>query len=535
MEDKWRLINAPYLPVNPFHTRPLEPGQSHLLVGYQDLSAKWVRYLHQKDSRLILLKGQRGSGRTSLLRCLTEESNVAVHLEMYPDKEPSQAILHEIYATLVDYNLPVNRHDLVHKLVRKVSEMDHTIPLICLDYSEVPGQELSSLLTQLSVVFMRLPALVIVTSTDEQYDMLSDSVKERFDHIETVEPLDEGMLSELVTKRIEPLINFAWKPPSEFARKMVSETNGNVGKCIRLLREIFDKQDFEQLNGKQMETNVTLSPSVEEEPSVFETNLISEVDDNFIDATEVQESPQSEEIFELDLSENKKENTSFKQQMPLPFGVFRGLAKRNRDYAPNLPPKGKFKSQIIPSSNPTLEDGGAEFWSADGMELPIADGMNQEEIEYLPDADLHTSPPVIPSEEIPTPNNEIEDSGNLKNELADLIARASKSSLHELLSLLRSPTMGKKESHPLNIGVLRNLNKSETILIEVTSQRSISPSDARMLDRLNVKRARLSQICNRLLRAGILEVNTKEKSRFFSLSRDAKVQLIAWGLLEADI
>ena len=181
---------------------------------------------------------------------------------MYPDKEPSQAILHEIYATLVDYNLPVNRHDLVHKLVRKVSEMDQTIPLICLDYSEVPGQELSSLLTQLSVVFMRLPALVIVTSTDEQYAMLSDSVKERFDHIETVEPLDEGMLSELVTKRIEPLINFAWKPPSEFARKMVSETNGNVGKCIRLLREIFDKQDFEQLNGKQMETNVTLSPQL---------------------------------------------------------------------------------------------------------------------------------------------------------------------------------------------------------------------------------------------------------------------------------
>ena len=535
MEEKWRLVSAPYLPVNPFHTRPLEPGQSHLLVGYQDLSAKWVRYLHQKDSRLILLKGQRGSGRTSLLRCLTEESDVAVHLEMYPHKEPSQAILHEIYATLVDFNLPINRHDLVHKLVRKVSEMDHTIPLICLDYSEVTGQELSSLLTQLSVVFMRLPALVIVTSTDGQYGMLSDSVKERFDHIETIEPFDEGMLSELVTKRIEPLINYAWKPPLEFAREMVSETDGNVGKCIRLLREIFDKQDFERLKGKQMETIVTASPSIEEEAFISDTDSILEVDDNFNDVMEIQESPQNKEIFELDLSESKKENPSFKQEMPLPLGVFRGLAKRNRDYSPNLPPEGKFQSQIIPSSDPTLEDGGAEFWSAEGMELPISDKMSQEVIKYLPDADLHASAPEIPSEEIPKLNYDIEDSGNLKNELADLIARASKSSLQELLSLLRSPTVGKKESHPLNIGVLRNLNKSETILIEVTSQRSISPSDARMLDRLNVKRARLSQICNRLLRAGILEVNTKEKSRFFSLSRDAKVQLIAWGLLEADI
>ena len=91
---------------------------------------------------------------------------------------------------------------------------------------------------------MRLPALVIVTSTNEQYDVLSDSVKERFDHIESLEPFNQEMLSELVTKRIEPLINFAWNPPSEFTTRMISETSGNVGKCIRLLREIFDKQDF---------------------------------------------------------------------------------------------------------------------------------------------------------------------------------------------------------------------------------------------------------------------------------------------------
>ena len=535
MEEEWRLVNAPYLPVNPFHTRPLEPGQSDLLVGYQNLSAKWVRYLHQKDSRLILLRGQRGSGRTSLLRCLTEESDVAVHLEMYPDKEPSQAILHEIYATLVDFNLPINRHDLVHRLVRKVTEMEHTIPLICLDYSEIPGQELSSLLTQLSVVFMRLPALVIVTSTNEQYDVLSDSVKERFDHIESLEPFNQEMLSELVTKRIEPLINFAWNPPSEFTTRMISETSGNVGKCIRLLREIFDKQDFQHLDARQMEPNDASFPLSEEEIPVFEPNLLPEENHDLPDVIEVQKPTQSKEFFELDLSENKDETSSFKQEIPLPMGGFRGLVMRNRDYNPKLSTEDKTQKQIIPSTKSNLEDGGAEFWSAEGVELLSDDEIKQEQIEHLHHADFQESPPQIQPAEIPSPSYEKEDSGNLKNELADLIARASKSSLHELLSLLRAPMVGKRESHPLNVGVLRNLNKSETILIEVTSQRSISPSDTRMLDRLGVKRARLSQICNRLLRAGILEVNTKEKSRFFSLSRDAKVQLIAWGLMEADI
>ena len=54
-----------------------------------------------------------------------------------------------------------------------------------------------------------------------------------------------------------------------------------------------------------------------------------------------------------------------------------------------------------------------------------------------------------------------------------------------------------------------------------------------MLQHLGVKRARLSQISNRLLKNGILQARQVGRSRKFSLTQAARAQLIAWGALKA--
>jgi DNA-binding MarR family transcriptional regulator len=53
-----------------------------------------------------------------------------------------------------------------------------------------------------------------------------------------------------------------------------------------------------------------------------------------------------------------------------------------------------------------------------------------------------------------------------------------------------------------------------------------------MLEHLQIKRARLSQISNRLLKNGILQVRQVGRSRKYSLTQAARAQLIAWGALE---
>ena len=77
-------LGIPALRENPFHGRPLESGKSNLLVGREELSASWSRFLKQRNPRMVLLIGENGSGRTSLMRCLAEETGKYVHLETCP-------------------------------------------------------------------------------------------------------------------------------------------------------------------------------------------------------------------------------------------------------------------------------------------------------------------------------------------------------------------------------------------------------------------------------------------------------------------
>ena len=102
----------------------------------------------------------------------------------------------------------------------------------------------------------------------------------------------------------------------------------------------------------------------------------------------------------------------------------------------------------------------------------------------------------------------------------------------DLLAALRRPVIGQKESNALDVMTLRSLSKSESVLVEVASTREFSPSDSRLRDRLSIGRPRMSQMCNRLYRAGILSVQQKGRSRMFLLTNDARAQLIAWGILE---
>ena len=107
--------------------------------------------------------------------------------------------------------------------------------------------------------------------------------------------------------------------------------------------------------------------------------------------------------------------------------------------------------------------------------------------------------------------------------------------LAESLQTLSRPKIGNKAEHPLKVQVLTSLTNAETIVVSFAQQRTISPSDKQLLDKLNIKRARLSQICNRLHKAGILDVRMVGRSRMFGLTRTALAQMMAWGLVGGDV
>ena len=91
--------------------------------------------------------------------------------------------------------------------------------------------------------------------------------------------------------------------------------------------------------------------------------------------------------------------------------------------------------------------------------------------------------------------------------------------LIEQLRVLSRPRLTEKEEHVLSIAVLSSLTASESIVVAEAKGRTISPSDPALLERLSIKRARLSQICNRLHKAGILHARMVGRSRMFGLTR----------------
>ena len=128
------------------------------------------------------------------------------------------------------------------------------------------------------------------------------------------------------------------------------------------------------------------------------------------------------------------------------------------------------------------------------------------------------------------PNNDVE---GLLGQLFEALNVPEGLGLADLLAAMRRPVIGQRQSNALDVYTLRSLSKNEAVLVEVSSSREISPSDPRLQDRLRIGRPRMSQMCNRLYRAGILSVQQKGRSRMFKLTNDARAQLVAWGMMEA--
>ena len=80
--------------------------------------------------------------------------------------------------------------------------------------------------------------------------------------------------------------------------------------------------------------------------------------------------------------------------------------------------------------------------------------------------------------------------------------------LVEALEAFQRKPSGPKQDYALNAAVLSALTGHEIAVISIAHYRRYSPSDEELLQQLNIKRARLSQISNRLLKAGVLSVHT---------------------------
>ena len=159
------ILDLPPLRGNPFDLRPIESSRAEYLVGRDKLVTEWREHLISQTPRMLLLVGDRGSGRTSLLNALASTTSRRPYIgQIWPERdEPVQGVIHELSVHFGGFEIPPTMQQTSDRMVEALDKETGTLPLIAFDY---PAKiDLNPMLTRLSPLLQRLRALVVVVLT----------------------------------------------------------------------------------------------------------------------------------------------------------------------------------------------------------------------------------------------------------------------------------------------------------------------------------------------------------------------------------
>tara|TARA_B100001564_G_scaffold325673_1_gene307366 strand:- start:1279 stop:3180 length:1902 start_codon:yes stop_codon:yes gene_type:complete len=623
MEVQGKEIELPPLASNPFSTLPLESSQNHLLVGRVHVRDAMAQYIQFKSPRRILLSGEMGSGRSSLLRCLSNYAPKSVHIDHISQKDSALCLMRDIYVQLTGTEAPIGWSQVAEKLVEASNVHLQSLPLIVIDAQHVEMTLLSDALRAASATLNRVRCVLVVVIETMQKAQFPEQLLHIFDSDFYLEPLTINEVQALVERRVKSVSNEPFTLSFEDARHLREKSGGNPASLIRVMRNAVDASrdpnslaannqilsmpeaapqfDSMESNAIEMETFPEpveermdeAKPAMNSMFNIFEppSQDASEAppDQNYIDAstpwTEREALRNDEDDvkiidnvlgFDLNLEQLDEEKSADADLPELPYkalpqtpefvaaaddrqptvvnGAFSGLVGRLRDGKGAPEPEEQTGAELwlsegtdsLPSlpSTPVDEDSDDSatlIHDEVGLFVPEFVPEEEENSHLLPEltTPLDTPPVVDPD----LPNHDADALANALQTVLMAMASGSDSSqthgsqrafIHALAGLQHRPSKNLEE-YILDVALLSNLNANEMAVLAVAQQRKFSPSDKELLADLRVKRSRLSQICSRLLKGGVLNARTSGRQRFYTMTPTARAQLEAWGVQGGEV
>ena len=576
-------FEIPNLSSNPFSAMPLEGSKSELYVGRLDIRGRLSQHIKFRSTRRILMVGDLGSGRTSLLRCSALEAPVSVHIDHISASNPHDSLLQRMYSELVGYDFPANTVQLVNKMVDFSQTFTESLPLIVIDTPNVDDSVLFVALRDVLPALERLQAVIVVVVESKQRMNLQDSVLHSFDSVETLSQLSVDEVQALIEKRISSVSNDEYKLELHHARAIHEKTGGLPLEVVKFMRDAIDNyrltdagviQQSPQIDTKKDLEEVHFMPHNEyDAEDVIESNN-TEIIDASVPWDKRNHEQKTEDLvtnhnpfgFELDLdglSESQEldkpvedlaysaspdtEEIIVPDSKPKPMvnaGAFGGLLDRTRvfDEMDKSSPEemvnqhNQHGSELWVSKEMIEAEERIEFEEHNSAEL-IYDEIGLDNDEDAENQDIEE---IAESIRYQGQNNENKSMQNLIDLLTNLVygsnpnmALENDDFLEKMMNL-SSNNFGQKVDYPLNPTALSKLNSSELYVLSIARVRNYSPSDKEILNHLGIKRPRLSQISNKLLKSGILDARMKGRSRYYKITQSAKAQLIAWGVIGGD-
>tara|TARA_B110000008_G_scaffold26896_1_gene24165 strand:+ start:4237 stop:6219 length:1983 start_codon:yes stop_codon:yes gene_type:complete len=236
------LLDLPSVRGNPFDNRPIEASRARDLVGREKILHRWRDHILSGSPRMILLVGDSGSGRTSMINTissLTPKKYIGQYLSESDDQV--RTVLHEIVTHFGSFQSIPTMNQLSQKLVSIFDEETGQLPLIALDY---PSQviDINSFLSRISPILSRLRAITIVSLTESQYLDLDDRLREMFDEPDRISNFTKNQIQEMVNNRMRLKSKERWNINSQILDSIHTSTGGNPRDVIRILKRLVDEK-----------------------------------------------------------------------------------------------------------------------------------------------------------------------------------------------------------------------------------------------------------------------------------------------------
>ena len=232
--------DLPTLRGNPFDSRPIERNRASEIVGREDILIRWKEHMHSQSPRMILLNGERGSGRTSLINAISSQTDDRFVGTYWHTEAPLNCALDELAITFCGHEMPPSMHQKVERAVETLDTLSGPLPLVALDYPS--HVDLASFLSLILPILQRLRALVVVSASNSQMASLDESTKDVFDEIVTVQPFSRQQIQSLSDIRIRRMSNERWHISGNLLDAIMSRTGGNARSVIGILRDLVDER-----------------------------------------------------------------------------------------------------------------------------------------------------------------------------------------------------------------------------------------------------------------------------------------------------
>ena len=302
--------DLPTLRGNPFDSRPIERNRASEIVGREGILIKWKEHMHSQSPRMILLAGERGSGRTSLINAISSQTDDRFVGTYWHREDPLNCALDELAITFCGHEIPPSMHQKVERVVETLDTLSGPLPLVALDYPS--HVDLASFLSLILPILHRLRALVVVSVSNSQMTSLDENTKGEFDEIVTVEPFSREHVQSLSDRRIRRMSPERWQINSNLLDAIMSRTGGNPRSVVGILRDLVDERRGLGSEGT-LESLSSWSPQKKEIP------VVHDIEDDQIEPVEAinneSQPAYSEEIVEvlpeeerLEFVENEEED-----------------------------------------------------------------------------------------------------------------------------------------------------------------------------------------------------------------------------------